>query len=81
MPQPRKQRQAWSGRLLATSYVNFYLANGAVIMPAFGDPNDEPARTILAQCFPGRDIMQIDALDIVQGGGGIHCITQQEPAV
>jgi agmatine deiminase len=34
---------------------------------------------ILAQCFPDRDIMQIDALDIVQGGGGIHCITQQEP--
>ena len=81
LPQPKKHRQSWSGRLLAMSYVNFYLANGAVIMPAFGDPNDEDARTILAQCFPGRDIMQIDALDIVQGGGGIHCITQQEPAV
>jgi agmatine deiminase len=81
LPQPRKQRQSWSGRLLAMSYVNFYLANGAVIMPAFDDPHDEDARTILAQCFPGRDIMQIDALDIVQGGGGIHCITQQEPAV
>ena len=81
LPQPKKQRQSWSGRLLAMSYVNFYLANGAVIMPAFGDPNDEAARTVLAQCFPGRDIMQIDALDIVQGGGGIHCITQQEPAV
>jgi len=80
LPQPKKQRPSWSGRLLATSYVNFYLANGAVIMPAFDDPNDEGARTILAQCFPGRDIMQIDALDIVQGGGGIHCITQQEPA-
>jgi len=81
LPQPKKQRHNWSGRLLATSYVNFYLANGAVIMPAFDDPQDEEARTILAQCFPGRDIMQIDALDIVQGGGGIHCITQQEPAV
>jgi agmatine deiminase len=81
LPQPKKHRQSWSGRLLAMSYVNFYLANGAVIMPAFGDPNDEAARTVLAQCFPGRDIMQIDALDIVQGGGGIHCITQQEPAV
>jgi agmatine deiminase len=80
LPQPRKHRSSWSGRLLATSYVNFYLANGAVIMPGFDDPNDEGARTILAQCFPGRDIMQIDALDIVQGGGGIHCITQQEPA-
>jgi agmatine deiminase len=80
LPQPKKHRQSWSGHLLASSYVNFYLANGVVIMPAFGDPNDEGARTILAQCFPGRDIMQIDALDIVQGGGGIHCITQQEPA-
>ena len=81
LPQPCKPRQSWSGRPLAASYVNFYLVNGAVIMPAFDDKNDEPARTILAQCFPDRDIMQIDALDIVQGGGGIHCITQQEPEV
>lgn len=81
LPQPRKLRQSWSGRPLAASYVNFYLVNGAVIMPSFDDKNDEPARTILAQCFEDRDIMQIDALDIVQGGGGIHCITQQEPEV
>ena len=79
LPQPSKLRTSWSGRLLPASYVNFYLANDAVIMPAFGDKNDEPARTILAQCFPDRDIIQIEALDIVQGGGGIHCITQQEP--
>ncbi len=38
------------------------------------------ARAVLADCFPDRDILQIDALDIVEGGGGIHCITQQEPA-
>ena len=81
LQQPKKLRQSWSGRLLEISYVNFYLANGAVVMPAFGDPHDEKARTLLAACFPGRDIMQIDALDIVQGGGGIHCITQQEPQV
>ena len=81
LPQPRKLRQSWSGRPLAASYVNFYLVNGAVIMPSFDDKNDELARTILAHCFPDRDIMQIDALDIVQGGGGIHCITQQEPEV
>jgi agmatine deiminase len=48
-------------------------------MPAFDDPHDERARDALAECFPGRDILQIDALDIVEGGGGIHCITQQEP--
>ena len=48
-------------------------------MPGFDDPNDERARAVLADCFAGRDILQIQALDIVEGGGGIHCITQQEP--
>ena len=38
---------------------------------------DEPARAVIADCFPERDILQVDAMDIVQGGGGIHCITQQ----
>lgn len=76
--QPRKQATDWRGRPLQASYVNFYLANGGVVMPSFDDPNDEAARAGIADCFPGRDILQIDALDIVQGGGGIHCITQQE---
>jgi agmatine deiminase len=80
LAQPALDNQDWRGRPLAASYVNFYLANGGVVMPGFDDPNDEKARAVLADCFPGRDILQIDALDIVQGGGGIHCITQQEPA-
>jgi agmatine deiminase len=80
VPQPKNTRLSWSGRLLQASYVNFYLANGALIIPAFHDAHDDAARNILAQCFPGRDIMQVDAIDIVEGGGGIHCITQQEPA-
>ncbi|HEX3943551.1 MAG TPA: agmatine deiminase family protein, partial [Rhizomicrobium sp.] len=80
MAQPRKPGGDWRGRPLAASYVNFYLPTGGVVMPAFDDPNDESARAVLADCFPGRDILQIDAMDIVQGGGGIHCITQQEPA-
>jgi agmatine deiminase len=79
LPQPKTQRRDWRGRPLAASYVNFYLVNGGLIMPAFDDAHDETARTILGQCFPGRDIMQIDAQPIVEGGGGIHCITQQEP--
>jgi len=78
--QPRKERMDWNGRLMQASYINFYLPNGGVVMPSFGDPNDERARALLATCFPDRDILQIDALDIVEGGGGIHCITQQEPA-
>jgi agmatine deiminase len=78
--QPRNRRVDWRERPLQASYVNFYLANGGVVMPSFDDPHDEKARAALAECFPGRDILQIDALDIVQGGGGIHCLTQQEPA-
>jgi agmatine deiminase len=80
LPQPQTPRPGWNGTPLAASYVNFYLVNGGLIMPAFEDPNDEKARAVLADCFPGRDIMQIDARAIVEGGGGIHCITQQEPA-
>ncbi len=78
--QPKKLKFDFRGRPLQASYINFYLANGGLVMPAFDDPHDERARDALAECFPGRDILQIDALDIVEGGGGIHCITQQEPA-
>ncbi len=80
LEQPAKQRQDWRGRLLQSSYINFYLANGGIVMPSFDDAHDDKARNILADCFSGRDIIQVEALDIVQGGGGIHCITQQEPA-
>ncbi|HUO01626.1 MAG TPA: agmatine deiminase family protein, partial [Rhizomicrobium sp.] len=78
--QPRAIRYDRLGRLLQTSYVNFTLCNGGLVMPSFDDPHDEPARALLADCFPGRDIVTVPALDIVAGGGGIHCITQQEPA-
>ncbi|MGH6872436.1 MAG: agmatine deiminase family protein [Rhizomicrobium sp.] len=77
--QPRDAGADFRGRPLQASYVNFYLPNGGVVMPGFDDRADEAARAVLAQCFPGRDILQIDARDIVEGGGGIHCITQQEP--
>ncbi|HEX4160646.1 MAG TPA: agmatine deiminase family protein [Rhizomicrobium sp.] len=79
LTQPHQMRLDWRGRPLAASYVNFYLANGGLVMPAFDDPADEAAREVLADCFPGRRIAQVEVLDIVQGGGGIHCITQQEP--
>ena len=80
LEQPRKTGADHRGRPLQASYVNFYLANGGLVMPAFGDFNDDRARSTVADCFPGRDILQIEANDIVAGGGGIHCITQQEPA-
>jgi agmatine deiminase len=80
LQQPLGAGEDWRGRPLQASYVNFYLANGGLVMPGFEDRNDEKARAVLADCFPGRDILQIQATDIVAGGGGIHCITQQEPA-
>lgn len=79
MLQPRNIRRDGRGRLLQASYVNFYLCNGGLVMPSFDDPHDGRARDTLAQAFPGRDIAVVPALPIVAGGGGIHCITQQEP--
>lgn len=62
------------------SYINHYVCNGAVIMCGFDDPNDEVAREILANAYPGRVIEVIDARPLFARGGGIHCITQQQPA-
>ena len=67
------------GERLAASYVNFYIANGGIILPAFGDPADEQAAEVLRRCFPGREIVSIPARDILTGGGNINCITSQVP--
>lgn len=67
------------GERLAASYVNFYISNGGVIVPQFGDVNDEEAVRILKGCFPERKIYPVYARDIIVGGGNIHCITQQIP--
>ncbi|MEA4811520.1 MAG: agmatine deiminase [Anaerolineaceae bacterium] len=70
-----------AGDRLAASYVNFYLCNGGLVMPAFGDPNDLVAAKQLAELYPGRKIVSVPAREILLGGGNIHCITQQQPAV
>jgi agmatine deiminase len=72
-------REGKDGRL-ALSYINYYLANGAVIMPRFGDPGDGPAFELVSRAFPERRVVQLPVLDVLHGGGGIHCITQQQPA-
>jgi agmatine deiminase len=68
-----------AGERLAASYVNFYIANGAVIAPAFGVATDDAAQAVLARCFPEREIVMVPAREILLGGGNIHCITQQQP--
>ncbi len=67
------------GDRLAASYVNFYIANGVVLVPKFGDVHDEVAVRVLENAFPDRKVIPIDARDILLGGGNIHCITQQIP--
>lgn len=64
----------------AASYINFYIANGGIVMPCFGTDDDGPAAVVVRRAFPDRRVVQLDARAIVRGGGGIHCITQQQPA-
>jgi agmatine deiminase len=68
------------GRRLPASYANFLIVNGAVLMPTFQQPRrDAHAKSILAGCFPGREIVGIDCLELVLGRGTLHCISQQQP--
>lgn len=62
------------------SYVNHYVINGAVILCSFDDPNDKVAQDILQSVYPDREIVLVDARALFARGGGIHCITQQQPA-
>jgi agmatine deiminase len=79
LPMPAPRRHA--GHPLPASYANFLVINGAVLMPAFRQPRrDAAAAEVLAGCFPGREIVPIDCLDLVWGLGTIHCLTQQQPA-
>ena len=70
------------GERLAASYVNFYIANTCVVVPAFGGENeasDARAAEILQKAFPERKVVQIPARAIIVGGGNLHCVTQQIP--
>jgi agmatine deiminase len=63
-----------------SSYINFYIANDAIIFPIFGDDAaDQNAMKIIKSQFPNRQIVCLDGRDILMGGGNIHCITQQQP--
>ncbi len=77
---PSKIRDRFAGDDFAAGYINFYVCNGAVIAPEFGDPKaDTAAGRKLRRLFPDREIVQINIDGIAAGGGGIHCTTQQEP--
>ena len=77
VPRPRPRELA--GRPLMLSYINFYIANGGLVLPAFEDASDDRAMALISKAFGHRRAVSVAALDIVLGGGGIHCITQQQP--
>ncbi len=68
-----------AGWRLAGSYVNFYLANGALVMPLLDPNTDRAAAQVLKRLFPDRKVVGVPAREILLGGGNIHCITQQVP--
>jgi agmatine deiminase len=78
IPMPRPV--LFDGRQLPASYANFYIANGAVLVPVFNDPNDRIALNLLSELFPTREIVPIYCGDLIWGFGALHCMTQQQPA-
>ncbi|HEX9485026.1 MAG TPA: agmatine deiminase family protein [Gemmatimonadaceae bacterium] len=77
LPYPRPVMM--NGERLPASYANFYIANGAGLVPTFNDPNDRIALNTIASVFPGRSVIGIHAVDLVWGYGTLHCLTQQQP--
>ncbi|ALG67379.1 agmatine deiminase family protein [Beggiatoa leptomitoformis] len=72
--------QYYKGIRLTLSYINFYIANGGIVMAAFNDAKyDALAFDVISKAFPMHQVVQVPALEIFKGGGGIHCITQQQP--
>jgi agmatine deiminase len=69
--------ETWNGG--CSSYVNSYLANGAVIVPGYGYDRDASAVETYRRLYPDREVVQVPINNIAIGGGGVHCITQQQP--
>lgn len=69
-----------NGRRLAASYANFLIVNGAVLIPAYGDPADARAQETMAEAFPGRMIVPVPCRPLIWQNGSLHCITMQLPA-
>jgi agmatine deiminase len=78
LPLP-KNRLEIHGRRLPPTYANFYIGNGCVIVPTYGDPNDERALEILRSVFRERAVIGSSSRWLITGGGSFHCVTQQQP--
>jgi agmatine deiminase len=78
LPLPALRLEGEEGRLPPT-YANFYIGNGFVVVPQYGDPNDAAALEVLTPLFPGREVIGLPSRAIIGGGGSFHCMTQQQP--
>jgi agmatine/peptidylarginine deiminase len=67
------------GRRLAASYANYLVLDGGVVMPAYGDRADAVAAAVVAGAHPGREVVQVDARDLIWQNGSVHCLTMQLP--
>jgi agmatine deiminase len=76
LPYPRPVTM--NGERLPASYANFYVANDVVIVPTFNDRSDRVALNVIAEVFPGREVVGVHAVDLVWGLGTLHCLTQQQ---
>ncbi|WP_432088049.1 MULTISPECIES: agmatine deiminase family protein [unclassified Streptomyces] len=77
---PQTAFTAIGGAEVEVSYLNYYVANGGVVVPVAGLPQDDEALAVIAAAYPGRKVVGVRAPAIAFGGGGVHCITQQIPA-
>ncbi|MEO8174177.1 MAG: agmatine deiminase family protein [Sediminibacterium sp.] len=78
---PMPDELIYEDQRLPCSYANFYISNKHVIVPVFNCAKDEKALSIIAGCFPEREVVGIDSTDIIWGLGSFHCLSQQEPFV
>ncbi|MBK6579820.1 MAG: agmatine deiminase family protein [Sandaracinaceae bacterium] len=81
-PPPVRRRASWCGfRTGATDYMNWLVGDGFVVGMAFGDAEaDGVAEALLTAAFVGRDVYMIDATSLWESGGGVHCVTNDQPA-
>lgn len=69
------------GEPIAASYINFLITNQGIIIPNFNDPMDAKANQVLQSLFPNHHVITVASREIILGGGGIHCITLQQPSI
>jgi agmatine deiminase len=79
IPLPMPRSLSIRDERMPASYANFYVANKVVLLPVYGDPQDEAALQVLAKCFPGREVVPLDCRQLIWGLGAIHCLSQQVP--